>query len=53
LTALRASFQPPYETKIILKTGTNNCFELILALVHGAKAFDEAKKDDSLAQKAS
>jgi hypothetical protein len=43
----------PLRDEIILKTGTNNRLELILPLVHRAKAFDETKKDDSLAQKAS
>jgi hypothetical protein len=37
-------FPALYETEIILKTGTNNRLELILALVHRAKAFDETKK---------
>ena len=46
-------FPAPYETDIILQSGTNDCFEFIPALVHGAKAFDKAKKDDSLIQKAS
>jgi hypothetical protein len=46
-------FPAPYETEIILKTGTNDCFELILALVHGAKTFDEANKEISSIQKAS